>query len=345
MPPWSEYAASLFEAKVAEGKLHRRRRAGAGPTRSHILVPVFGMLLRRRAPLRRPRRLARPGRRAGSATGCPRGESATPARAGSCKLSPVTANGWLSILKVVCAAMTKHFELERTRPMPSSIPDRTHLHAGAAERADGAAGPRLPRQDEGAAPSALRDGYFGFITGRALRRCALFAAGPRVTCSGTSASSFCAGRTPSATEIMDQTKTALDQEIPLPPSRGTRTARARRGAPGGDGCGLDLPLPVDDRRHAIAVGARQAFPRSPEGAWLDDPTHAEGDAADVQGSRPRCRGARRRHPRDLRPRTERMQRHYSTAQREEMRQAVGKVISLAVEREKRRGSGRKRRAT
>jgi hypothetical protein len=43
--------------------------------------------------------------------------------------------------------------------------------------------------------------------------------------------------------------------------------------------------------------------------------------------------------------TERMQRHYSTAQREEMRQAVGRVISLAVEREKRRGSGRKRRAT
>jgi hypothetical protein len=43
--------------------------------------------------------------------------------------------------------------------------------------------------------------------------------------------------------------------------------------------------------------------------------------------------------------TERMQRHYSTAQREEMRQAVGRVISLAVEREKRRGSGRKRGAT
>ena len=25
------------------------------------------------------------------------------------KLSPVTANGWLSILKVICAAMTKHY--------------------------------------------------------------------------------------------------------------------------------------------------------------------------------------------------------------------------------------------
>jgi hypothetical protein len=41
----------------------------------------------------------------------------------------------------------------------------------------------------------------------------------------------------------------------------------------------------------------------------------------------------------------RMQRHYSTAQREEMRQAVGRVISLAVEREKRQGTRRERRAT
>jgi hypothetical protein len=28
-------------------------------------------------------------------------------------LSPVTANGWLSILKGICTAMTKHFELDR----------------------------------------------------------------------------------------------------------------------------------------------------------------------------------------------------------------------------------------
>ncbi len=34
--------------------------------------------------------------------------------------------------------------------------------------------------------------------------------------------------------------------------------------------------------------------------------------------------------------TERMQRHYSTAQREEMREAVGKVISLATARNRRK---------
>jgi hypothetical protein len=32
LPPWSEYAASLFEAKVAEGSSRRRRAASAGAT-------------------------------------------------------------------------------------------------------------------------------------------------------------------------------------------------------------------------------------------------------------------------------------------------------------------------
>jgi hypothetical protein len=44
LPPWSEYAASLFEAKVAEGKLSSsksRERWGNVLTR---LIPVFGRL-------------------------------------------------------------------------------------------------------------------------------------------------------------------------------------------------------------------------------------------------------------------------------------------------------------
>jgi hypothetical protein len=40
--------------------------------------------------------------------------------------------------------------------------------------------------------------------------------------------------------------------------------------------------------------------------------------------------------------TERMQRHYSTAQREEMRAAVGKVISIATARQLRRRRAKKR---
>jgi hypothetical protein len=43
--------------------------------------------------------------------------------------------------------------------------------------------------------------------------------------------------------------------------------------------------------------------------------------------------------------TERMQRHYSTAQREEMREAVGRVISLATERARRERAPANRRAT
>jgi integrase len=40
--------------------------------------------------------------------------------------------------------------------------------------------------------------------------------------------------------------------------------------------------------------------------------------------------------------TEQMQRHYSTAQHDEMRAAVGKVISIATARQLRRGRSRKR---
>lgn len=34
------------------------------------------------------------------------------------ELSPITANGWLSILKVICAAMTRHYELARDPAKP-----------------------------------------------------------------------------------------------------------------------------------------------------------------------------------------------------------------------------------
>ena len=43
--------------------------------------------------------------------------------------------------------------------------------------------------------------------------------------------------------------------------------------------------------------------------------------------------------------TSRMQRHYSTARREEMREAVGKVISLATARARREAPRKRRRAT
>jgi hypothetical protein len=36
--------------------------------------------------------------------------------------------------------------------------------------------------------------------------------------------------------------------------------------------------------------------------------------------------------------TERMQRHYSTAQRQQMREAVGKFVSIATARKRRRGA-------
>ena len=46
-------------------------------------------------------------------------------------LSPVTANGWISIVKFICGAMVRHFDLDPTRSLeyfangPCSSPPRT----------------------------------------------------------------------------------------------------------------------------------------------------------------------------------------------------------------------------
>jgi len=110
LPPWSEYAASLFEAKVAEGRLSSsksRERWGDVLAR---LIPVFGRL--RVDELRTADLIAwrdQVGR--WLRDGMP--SSREREKGKLVHLSPVTANGWISILRVICAAMTKHYELAR----------------------------------------------------------------------------------------------------------------------------------------------------------------------------------------------------------------------------------------
>jgi integrase len=137
-------------------------------------------------------------------------------------------------------------------------------------------------------------------------------------------------------EIMDETKTALDQEIPLPPLA-IRVLREHiaalpegpmRASPylfpsvtGGMRSRSVLDKPF---RHVLKAlswtiklspkGMRRTFNDLARDAQVHDVVTRA-----ISGHE-----------------TERMQRHYSTAQREEMREAVGRVISLAVERAKRR---------
>jgi hypothetical protein len=109
---WSTYAASLFDAKVTEKKIKSAASRRRWADTLALLLPVFGMfyvdelryadLVTWRDQVARWIRDGMPSRRKRDA-----GKNRI------VKLSPITANGWLSILKVVCAAMTKHFELEK----------------------------------------------------------------------------------------------------------------------------------------------------------------------------------------------------------------------------------------
>jgi hypothetical protein len=135
---------------------------------------------------------------------------------------------------------------------------------------------------------------------------------------------------------MDQTKTALDQEIPLPPAA-RRVLREHVAAlpaglmrdsiylfpstTGGMRSRSALEKPFEDV--AMALGWTLRFtPRGMRRTFQDLARQAQ--VHDV------ITRAIAGHA------TERMQRHYSTAQREEMREAVGKVISLATARNRRK---------
>jgi hypothetical protein len=111
-PPWSGYAASLFEAKVAEGKLRSAASRQRWADTLALLVPAFvafhvdelryADLVAWRDQVGRWIRDGMPSRRKRDA-----------GKGKVVHLAPVTANGWLPILKTICTAMTRHFELER----------------------------------------------------------------------------------------------------------------------------------------------------------------------------------------------------------------------------------------
>jgi hypothetical protein len=343
---WSTYAASLFDAKVTEKKIKSAASRRRWADTLALFVPVFGMfyvdelryadLVTWRDQVARWIRDGMPSRRKRDA-----GKDRIVA------LSPVTANGWISILKVICTAMTNHFELEKnpaaaleyfatgrtyTREQPNAL-------TGKQARAFLATMKRL-------FPQHYAMVFLGFISGarpstlRPIRRQG------EVTDLKWDERVILLRRSNSlGDEIMDETKTALDQEIPLPP-RAVRVLREHVAAlPKG-------PMGKSPYLFPSATGGMRS--RSVLDKPFRDVLKALGWTLKLtpRGMRRTFNDlARDAEVHDVVTRaisgheTERMQRHYSTAQREEMRQAVGRVISLAVEREKRRGSGRKQGAT
>lgn len=120
LPLWSEYAASLLEAKVAEGKLSSSKSRERWGDVLKRLIPAFGRLhvdeLRTSDIVAWRDQVARWLR-----DGMPSTRKRDEGKGKIVKLSPVTANGWLSILKVICAAMTKHYELARDPSSASGL--------------------------------------------------------------------------------------------------------------------------------------------------------------------------------------------------------------------------------
>jgi hypothetical protein len=341
LPLWSEYAASLFEAKVAEGKLTSSKSRERWGNVLKRLLPVFGRLrvdeLRTADIVEWRDQVARWIR-----DGMPSTRTRDEGKKKLVKLSPVTANGWLSILKVICAAMTKHYELARdpSKPIEYFAVPRTYTR----EQPNALTAAQIPifvaKMKElhpqhhamvllgfgiGARPSTLRP----------LRRC-----GPESDVLWDDGVVLLRRSNPAGDEIVDHTKTKLDQDIPLP-SALMRVLRAHVAA-----------LPPGPMRDSIYL-----FPSTTGGmrsrSVLDKPFQRVLKALGwtikltPKGMRRTFNDlARQAHVHDIILRaisghqTERMQRHYSTAQQDEMRSAVGKVISIATARQT-----RQRRAT
>jgi hypothetical protein len=343
LPPWGEYAASLFEAKVAEGKLSSsksRERWGNVLTR---LIPVFGRLrvdeLRTADVIAWRDQVARWIR-----DGMPSTRKRDEGKNRIVRLSPVTANGWLSILKVICAAMTKHYELARDPAKPVEYFSAPRIYTREQPNALTAAQiPIFAAKMKELHPQHYAMVLLGFGIGarpstlRPLRRM-----GPESDVLWDDALVLLRRSNPAGDEIVDQTKTKLDQDIPLPPTL-MRVLRAHVAA-----------LPPGPMRASIYL-----FPSTTGGmrsrSVLDKPFR---DVLEALGWTIKLtpRGMRRTfndlaryaHVNDIVLRaisghqTERMQRHYSTAQHEEMRAAVGKVISIATARQLRSRRAKKR---
>jgi hypothetical protein len=218
-PPklWSEYAESLFEAKVNEGRIRSAKGREKWATTLARLVPALGHLY---VDEIRPGHLIswrnEVARRMGE--GMPSIRKRDAGKGKRVKLAPQTANGWISILKVISGAMTKHFELERdpSEPFEYFAVPRTYTREQPNALTPAQASAFLGKMRE-LHPQHYAMTYLGFAIGarpstlRPLRR-----AGPTPDVLWDEGVVLLRRSHSLGAEIMDQTKTGRDQEIPLP---------------------------------------------------------------------------------------------------------------------------------
>jgi hypothetical protein len=328
---WSEYAASLFEGKVAEGQLKSAASRERWANALSRLVPAFGQLhvddLRHADLVAWRDQVARWIR-----DGMPSRRKRDVDTNKTVKLSPVTANGWLSILKTICKAMKKRFDLDRDPAAPLEYFPRPRTYTR--EQPNALSAKQVPvflAKLKELHPNHYAMVLLGMVTGarpstlRPLRR-----SGPECDVLWDEGALLLRRSNSRRAEIMDRTKTALDQEIPLP---------------------VGVQQVLKDHVASLPAGlmreSEYLFPSLTGGmrtrSVLDKPFSEVLDALHwtmrftPRGMRRTFQDlARQAEVHDVVTRaisghqTEQMQRHYSTAQREEMRLAVGKVVLLAT---------------
>jgi hypothetical protein len=325
---WSSYAASLFEAKVNEGRIKSAKGREKWVTTLSRLIPALGHLY---VDEIRPAHLIAWRNEAARwmRDGMPSIRKRDRGTKRLVHLAPATANGWIAILRVICGAMKKHFELERD---PSEAVEYFPL-------------PRKYTREEPNALTACQTNAFlakmrelhpqhhamvflGFAIGarpsslRPLRR-----SGPHADMLWDEGVLLLRRSHSLGNEIMDQTKTGRDLEVPLTTmvlwvlrehvaSLEGKMAESEYLFPSTTGglksrSALDKPF----RDVAKALGWTMTLtPRAMRRTFQDLARHAQ--IHDV------VTRAISGHE------TERMQRHYSTAQRDEVRSAVNRVVSL-----------------
>ncbi len=342
MPLWSEYAASLLEAKVAEGRLSSSKSRERWVNVLGRLVPVIGRIpvdeLRTadlvvwRDQVGRWLRDGMPSTR-------------TREKGKLVHLSAVTANGWISILRVICAAMAKHYELTRDPGRGVDyfpVTERTYTR----EQPNALTAAQIPifmAKVKVLYPQHYAMILLGFGIGsrpstlRPLRR-----GGEESDIDWTDGFVFLRRSNPSGDEIRNRTKNKNDLGIPLPPAL-MRVLRAHVAA-----------IPPGPMKDSVFL-----FPSLTGGmrsrSSLDKPFRAVAKALgwDLKLT-PKCMRrtfndlARHAKVHDIVLRsisghmTEAMQERYSTAQQVERRSAVGRVIEIATARQIRRQRARKR---
>jgi hypothetical protein len=331
---WSEYAAQLLETKINDGSLasaatHRRWRDTLAK-----LIPVFGdfyvdeltfqVLVEWREKISGWIRHGMPSLRK-------RDEG----KGVLLKLSPVTANGWLSILKTICTAMRDQFDLDRdpAEKLAYFRVGRTYTR----EQPNALTAAQVPLflgKMRGLHPEHYAMTFIGMITGarpstlRPLRR-----SGPESDVLWDDRRLLLRRSNALGDAIMDQTKTGLDQEIPLP-QHVIELLRAH----------------IDALPEGLMRKSEYLFPSTTGGmrsrSALDKPFR---DVIRALGWPLRFtpRGMRRTFQdlareaqiHDIVTRaisghaTEKMQRHYSTAQLAEMEKAMGRVVSIVTAHE------------